>query len=46
LGYFMIMRHILCSFGTFFPVLVLRTKKNLATLFHTNNYCSGPFAFK
>jgi hypothetical protein len=27
--------YILCSFGTLFPVLVSRTKKNLATLTHT-----------
>jgi hypothetical protein len=32
LGYFMTIRYILCSFGTFIPVLVPRTKKNLATL--------------
>jgi hypothetical protein len=32
LGSFMTIWHILCSFGTFFPVLVLCTKKNLATL--------------
>jgi hypothetical protein len=31
-GYFMTIWFILCSFGTFFPVLVSRTKKNLATL--------------
>jgi hypothetical protein len=28
----MTIRYILCSFGTFFPVLVTCTKKNLATL--------------
>jgi hypothetical protein len=28
----MTIRYILCSFGTFFPVLVSCTKKNLATL--------------
>jgi hypothetical protein len=32
LGYFMTIRYILCSFGTFFPVLVSCSKKNLATL--------------
>jgi hypothetical protein len=32
LGYFMTIRYILCSFGTFLPVLVSCTKKNLATL--------------
>jgi hypothetical protein len=32
LGYSMTIRNILCSFDTFFPVLVSRTKKNLATL--------------
>jgi hypothetical protein len=32
LGFFMTIRYILCSFGTFFPVLVSCTKKNLATL--------------
>jgi hypothetical protein len=32
LGYFMTIWHIVCSFGTFFSVLVSRTKKNLATL--------------
>jgi hypothetical protein len=32
LGYFMTIWYILCSCGTFFPVLVSRTKKNLATL--------------
>jgi hypothetical protein len=29
----MAISYILCSFGTFLPVLVSRTKKNLATLF-------------
>jgi hypothetical protein len=33
LGYFMTTWYILCSFGTFFPVLVSCTKKILATLF-------------
>jgi hypothetical protein len=32
LGYFMTIWYILCSFGTFFPVLVSWTNKNLATL--------------
>jgi hypothetical protein len=32
LGYLMAIWYILCSFGTFFPVLVSSTKKNLATL--------------
>jgi hypothetical protein len=32
LGYFMTIWHIVCSFVTFFPVLVSCTKKNLATL--------------
>jgi hypothetical protein len=32
LGYFMTLWYILYSFGTFFPVLVSCTKKNLATL--------------
>jgi hypothetical protein len=32
MGYFMTIWYILCSFGTFFPVLVPCTKKNLATL--------------
>jgi hypothetical protein len=32
LGYFMTIWYILYSFGTFFPVLVSYTKKNLATL--------------
>jgi hypothetical protein len=32
LGYFMTIWYTLCSFGTFFPVLVSCTKKNLATL--------------
>jgi hypothetical protein len=32
--HFMIIWYILCSFGTFFPVLVSCTKKNLATLVH------------
>jgi hypothetical protein len=32
LGYFMTILYILCSFGTFFPGLVLCSKKNLATL--------------
>jgi hypothetical protein len=32
LGYSMVIWYILCSFGTFFPVLVSCTKKNLATL--------------
>jgi hypothetical protein len=31
-GYFMTIWYILYSFGTFFPVSVLCTKKNLATL--------------
>jgi hypothetical protein len=31
-GYFMTIWCILCSFGTFFPILVSCTKKNLATL--------------
>jgi hypothetical protein len=31
-GYFMTIWYILCLFGTFFPVLVSSTKKNLATL--------------
>jgi hypothetical protein len=34
LGYFMTLWYILCSFGTFFPVLVSCTEKNLATLLH------------
>jgi hypothetical protein len=37
LGYFMTIWYILCSFGTFFPVLVSRTKKNLATLLDTKD---------
>jgi hypothetical protein len=32
LGYFMTICYILCSFGTFFPVWVSCTKKDLATL--------------
>jgi hypothetical protein len=32
LGYLVTILYILCSFGTFFPVLVSCTKKNLATL--------------
>jgi hypothetical protein len=32
LGYFVTIRYILSSFGTFFLVLVSRTMKNLATL--------------
>jgi hypothetical protein len=32
LGYFVNIRYMLCSVGTFFPVLVSCTKKNLATL--------------
>jgi hypothetical protein len=32
LGYFMTIWYSLYSFGTFFPVLVSRTKENLATL--------------
>jgi hypothetical protein len=32
LEYFTIIWYILCSLGTFFPVLVLCTKKNLATM--------------
>jgi hypothetical protein len=32
LGYFMVIWYILCSFGTFFRVLVTCTEKNLATL--------------
>jgi hypothetical protein len=32
LGYFMTIWYILCSIGTFFPVWVISTKKNLATL--------------
>jgi hypothetical protein len=32
LGYFMTIWYILCSFGTFLPVLVSWAKKNLATL--------------
>jgi hypothetical protein len=32
LGYFVTILYILCSFGTFFPVLVSCTKNNLATL--------------
>jgi hypothetical protein len=32
LGNVMTIWHNLCRFGTFFPVLVSRTKKNLATL--------------
>jgi hypothetical protein len=32
LEYFMTIWYILCSFGTFLPVLVSWTKKNLATL--------------
>jgi hypothetical protein len=32
LGYFITLWYILCSSGTFFPVLVSCTKKNLATL--------------
>jgi hypothetical protein len=32
LGYFVTIWYILCSFGTFFPVLVSCSKKNLATL--------------
>jgi hypothetical protein len=31
-GYFVTIRYILCSFGTFFPVLVSYTNENLATL--------------
>jgi hypothetical protein len=34
-GIFMAIWYILCSFGTAFPVLVSRTKKNLASLIHT-----------
>jgi hypothetical protein len=34
LGYFMTIRYSLCSFGTFFPVSVSWTNKNLATLLH------------
>jgi hypothetical protein len=33
--YFMTVWYILCSFGTFFPILVSCTKKNLATLVPT-----------
>jgi hypothetical protein len=32
LGYFVNIRFILCLFDTFYPALVSRTKKNLATL--------------
>jgi hypothetical protein len=32
LGYFMTLWYILCSFGTFYPVSVSSTTKNLATL--------------
>jgi hypothetical protein len=32
MGYFMTIWYILCSLGTFFPVLVSCAKKNLATL--------------
>jgi hypothetical protein len=39
LGYFITIWYFLCSFGTFLPVLVSCTKKNLATL-HLN-----PFQF-
>jgi hypothetical protein len=35
LGYFMTIWYILCSFGTFFPVLVSCTDENLATLMNT-----------
>jgi hypothetical protein len=35
LGYFMTIWYILCSFGTFVPVLVSWTNKNLATLLCT-----------
>jgi hypothetical protein len=33
----MTIRYILCSFGTFFPVWVSCTKKNLATLYRMVN---------
>jgi hypothetical protein len=36
LDFFMTIWYILCSFGTFFPVLVSCTKKNLATLLYTS----------
>jgi hypothetical protein len=38
-GYFVTIRYILCSFGTFFPVLVLYTTENLATLLPNPNRC-------
>jgi hypothetical protein len=34
LRYLMTIRYILCSFGTFFPILVPLAIKNLATLLH------------
>jgi hypothetical protein len=38
LGYFMTIWYILCSFGTFYPVLVSCTKKHLAALARFANY--------
>jgi hypothetical protein len=39
LGYFMTIWYNMCSFATFFPVLVSCTKKNLATLVQESPIC-------
>jgi hypothetical protein len=39
LVYFIAIRHILWSFGAYFPILVCFTKKNLATLTPTTFVC-------
>jgi hypothetical protein len=36
-GNFITIWYILCSFGTFFPLLVFRTNKNMATLLSRGN---------
>jgi hypothetical protein len=46
LGYFMTIWYILCSFGTFFQVLVSWTNKNLATLLKSSILPVFPFKSK